>query len=367
MTLRSRSWQPKTSSRLTATRSCRRCRPVGFPDLSPQPAAAQRLEEAPHFGAPNDQPFVLTLASRAGPYDTRYEVWSDPTGAPLHAHGERNRPDAECAADRGVQRRRSRARSRVHRVGRHRHGLIMPGTAEDRKNGTNLVLINNEILAWRNMVDNLDGTFTFQGVYRAVLDTLPANHASGDRVWFFSSGVGLTDPNGYNTNVTVRAKLLMASSRGVLPIASATAMTTTTDVAQPAPDRTGQDQDQRLAPSGRSVTGPFTFTWAHRNRNDTSCAARTTTASHRKRPGVQHPFPQRDDQRAHRREERRVQRLGHGLACLHRQRTCADRGGTRWSCVARRAGVRVPARWHRHGHQRHRLTGNIYVLDGGKP
>ena len=132
------------------------------------------------------------------------------------------------------------------------------------------MIINNEILAWRNLVDNLNGTYTFQGVYRAVLDTVQAAHALGDRVWFFSSGVGLTDPNGYNTNATVRAKLLMASSRGVLPIASATAMTITTNSRSQRPITPGKVRVNGTRPSDivASVTGPFTFTWAHRNRND---------------------------------------------------------------------------------------------------
>jgi hypothetical protein len=52
--------------------------------------------------------------------------------------------------------------------------------------GQGLFLIDGEILAYQNLVDNGDGSFTLQSVRRGLLDTVPTTHTTGARVWFLT-------------------------------------------------------------------------------------------------------------------------------------------------------------------------------------
>lgn len=114
----------------------------------------------------------------------------------------------------------------------------------DLYRGVNLLLIDNELIAFRS-VAGVGSTRTIQGVLRGVLDTCPARHSAGARVWFFTAAVravvnpvgsgtaappgeGTAPPgeellaNGYSTDVTVTAKGLPFNVWKTLPIASAT-------------------------------------------------------------------------------------------------------------------------------------------------
>lgn len=65
----------------------------------------------------------------------------------------------------------------------------------------NLLLIDSELILFSTIVDNLDGTFEIQGLFRGALDTLPAPHANDSEVFIFSYGIGLVNelPNGDST------------------------------------------------------------------------------------------------------------------------------------------------------------------------
>jgi hypothetical protein len=92
----------------------------------------------------------------------------------------------------------------------------------------------------------------------------------GDRVWFFTEGADLVDPDGYSGNVTVQAKLLTSNTKQVLPIGSATPMTLTTDSRSLRPLPPGKVRVNATRPADlvATVLGPFSASWAHRNRND---------------------------------------------------------------------------------------------------
>ena len=59
--------------------------------------------------------------------------------------------------------------------------------------GNTLAIIGNEIIAYRTFTDNLDGTYTLQGISRGFLDTLPEAHNIGDILYFIVGQEGLTE------------------------------------------------------------------------------------------------------------------------------------------------------------------------------
>jgi hypothetical protein len=257
---------------------------TGFtpPGGDPVALAAQRLEEAPHFGALNDRAYIFTLAARAGTYDQSYEVWSDPTGGTAYTQTASTPDFTPSALLSAAMAKFDPETGDSFTVS---DGVDMAsidaGAANDREDGKNLVLIGNEIMAWSTFVNNGDGTYTFSGVDRAVLDTLQSDHAVGDRVWFFSEGVGLTDPAGYVVDATVSAKLLPANLRGTLDIADATAMSLTTAARslRPLPPGKVRVNDTWPPALAGTVTGAFDLSWAHRNRNDEHIVAQTADSS----------------------------------------------------------------------------------------
>lgn len=250
--------------------------PPGGPPVA---LAAQRLEEAPHFGVDDDRAYVLTLAAKAGAFVLGYEVWSDATGGVAYQPTN----DVSDFTPTGLLTTAYNASSpEVDETGfTINTGIdianVSAGPVADRDDGLNLVLIDNEIMAWREKVDNGGGSYTFKGVYRGVLDTVPADHGSGARVWFFSEGVGLTRPDGYVSNVTVNAKLLPKNNISTLPIVSATnmALTTASRSLKPLPPGLVRINATRPADIIGTVTGSFALTWAHRNRNDTTIKNQT--------------------------------------------------------------------------------------------
>lgn len=122
------------------------------------------------------------------------------------------------------------------------------------------VLIDDEILRV-DAIDPIAGTATLA---RGCVDTVPAFHAIGARVWFTDRHTG-ADPTEYLTGETVEAKLLTRTSNGLLDQAAATAVSATLTARQAQPYPPGA-----LTINGQaypaSVTAPLVLAWAHRNR-----------------------------------------------------------------------------------------------------
>nr|WP_320132326.1 phage tail protein [uncultured Holophaga sp.] len=61
--------------------------------------------------------------------------------------------------------------------------------------GENIAILvssaGNEWISWKTCTSNGDGTYAFTGILRGILDTVPCDHAAGDRVWFLSEGAVL--------------------------------------------------------------------------------------------------------------------------------------------------------------------------------
>ena len=151
-------------------------------------------------------------------------------------------------------------------------------SSADQGQGVNLLMIDLEIMSWKTVTANSDGTYTIAGIMRGVMDTVPQTHAAGAHAWFFSEGVGETKTNPYASDLTVSAKLLPINDVGEYPLtsASSTSVTTASRYAKPYPPGCLQEQGQSYGTRFSSVVGDFTVSWKSRNRL-TQAAAGTMT------------------------------------------------------------------------------------------
>jgi hypothetical protein len=137
--------------------------------------------------------------------------------------------------------------------------------------GTNLALIDEEIISWKTRTLNGDGSITVSDILRGVLDTVPADHATGAPVWFFSlSTDGLTQQSTYASDLTVAAKFLPNNNLGTYSLASAVAnnLTTRSKYTRPFPPGNLRIQGNAYGTRPAAITGgaDLTFTWSSRNR-----------------------------------------------------------------------------------------------------
>jgi len=156
--------------------------------------------------------------------------------------------------------------------------LILSTTdAEILAEAVNLAYLGPELIAFRTITDNLDGTFTLDGVYRGLWDTTPRNHAPGARFWGWYYG-RTWSLDTWPAGSDVRAKLIPTTPLGQLARAAASelARVLTGRAARPLPPGNTRmngimwpvlvhqpgdpgDQDDLL-------TGPLVVSWTDRNR-----------------------------------------------------------------------------------------------------
>lgn len=237
------------------------------PKKDPQPLAFERLEEIPYGLLDAEQIRAMTLGSRAGGQEVGYRVYSDSgVGDPLEQTNDivgQFTPSAALVADLPLDTGDGGSFSVEASID---ISDVSSVTLSERDAGRALLLVNNEWIAFQTITDNGDGTHTLGNVLRGVLDTIPADHAAGSRVFFATSGVGLTQPEPFNAPGIVEAKLLPYTPLKTLPEADAALLSLTTVGRTVKPYPPGQVRINGLrrpaAVSGSSVL----IEWAHRNR-----------------------------------------------------------------------------------------------------
>lgn len=247
--------------------------PSGWVDPVSAPAAptAQTLLEAPyHFvGAPDRH--VLAIAVRSSGGDLGYEIHSDRAGGTTYLWSN---DSTEFAPSGLLTASYAASTAAIHTAGFTINAgtdlaALLSITQDELEGGVNLCLIDEEVLAFKTVTDNGDGTWTLGTVWRGVLDTVPALHASGARVWFIrpSGAVPLDPLNPYPADGNVRAKLLPYNGRGIYDLASATGLLITTASRAQKPYPPGNVKLDGVAWPA-TVTGGLdvVVTWAHRHR-----------------------------------------------------------------------------------------------------
>lgn len=121
-------------------------------------------------------------------------------------------------------------------------------------------LIDDEIVR----IDAINFDTARLTIGRGCIDTVPAAHNAGARIWFFDNN-SAWDPSAYGPGVAVQARMLTQTSQGTLPESAAPVDTLVTRLRQGRPYPPG-----RIRIGGErepvSAAGALTVSWAHRDR-----------------------------------------------------------------------------------------------------
>ncbi|EGO64161.1 phage tail protein [Acetonema longum] len=137
---------------------------------------------------------------------------------------------------------------------------------DDLMAGVNLLLLDDEIMAWRTIEHEGDERYRIRGIIRGVMDSVPANHPSGSIAWFISIGAALVTSEALATDMTVTARLLPFNMNGIAAVQEAQAIACITRSRALRPYPPGRIRiNESACPA--VVTDRVFVTWAHRYRD----------------------------------------------------------------------------------------------------
>lgn len=242
--------------------------PVG----DPEPLAAEAVIECPFHLIGLEERHGLCLAARSHGTDLGFEVWADRSGGVTYLFEDT--VDASFCPTGLLVGAYAKNTAALDPTGFTIDGGIdleslVSITDEELEGGVNLAIIDQEIVAFRDVTDNLDGTFTLENVLRGALDTVPEDHADNARVYFIRpTGAGLATPNNpIAADGTVAWKLLTFNAAGVLDIGDASALSTTFASRSLKPYPPGNVEIDGVAwPTTHPELTDIVVTWAIRHR-----------------------------------------------------------------------------------------------------
>lgn len=161
------------------------------PSSLPVAVAYQKMVEAP-FAIVGSERNVFAMGTRGDTITEDLDVWVNESNGYLEANTIDPAPSGTLQA---IWSAKTAAKDMT--------GFIIAGTdldtlldantnADGCARGVNLALVDDEWISWTTCTDNGDGTYTIAGVLRGIFDSVPADHASGARVWFLTEGCSLT-------------------------------------------------------------------------------------------------------------------------------------------------------------------------------
>jgi hypothetical protein len=243
--------------------------PVGAP-VAP---TFEKLFEVPYELVPDGVAgiYAMAIVSRTDPTEKSFEVWQPISGSDTETNEVFGfSPVGILAAKYPLATVAKDPTGFVLQLGGIDLNVIASTDEGGLFAGHNLALFEDtgEIVSWKTTTLNMDGTVTISNVLRGVLDTVPTDHAQGTRVYFFTEGSGLTQPNAYPTDLTVQAKILPKNNFGTYPLGSASyiSVVTRSRSARPYPPGDLCMQGQAYGTRYTTTVGDVVLTWVSRNR-----------------------------------------------------------------------------------------------------
>lgn len=233
------------------------------PIATPAGLGAVALVETPYALVVGPSRTVLTLGAQVNQAQLGYQVWSDPAGGTayvLTSEVKELTPASLLYKELGF------TDTSIIVTAAAGMALITAATNAEFAAGKNLVLVENELVAWQFITENTNGSWTLSGCVRGVADTTPTFHGIGSVVWFLTEGRGLTSESAYESDVTVAAKLLAFTALGIQLIGDVSATSLTTRSRAQRPYVPTDIKINALAYPYIVAAGDIAVTWEHRNR-----------------------------------------------------------------------------------------------------
>lgn len=231
------------------------------PGLEPAPAPHQRLLETAYYDiATTLSPAELAAIDTSDSFLATLAV--SPGGSPYGYRILTKSASARSYTDRGTGLFAPNARLEAPLTAGVSSVTInySDGQSLDQIEVGGYAYIENEMVG----VQSIDRTANTVTLIRGILDTVPAAHSQGDRIWFADGFMGV-DRTERTTNEAVDAKLLTLTGLGSLPESRATAARLTMTGRQGRPYPPGNFKINGSAYPAQ-VSGDLTITWAHRSR-----------------------------------------------------------------------------------------------------
>ena len=246
--------------------------PTGWydPSTDPAPCPNEAVLEAPYFAGKEFSTvyqIIVTLAERPTDDAYQYDVITRQGTDPFVVRGQTTAftPTGTLVSDYPASTAAiDMSGTLVVAAGKDLELLADEASTDVRAFGRNFFYLDDEILAFETVTDNGDGTYTLNGVWRGLLDTVPQDHSAGARVWFGYYGEGTTEDT-YAEGDTVDVKLLPSTTRGTLDasLAAQLSLTFTARALRPYPPG-NVTVNGSMWPA--AVTGVPTLSWSHRDR-----------------------------------------------------------------------------------------------------
>lgn len=164
------------------------------PVSAPVAVAQQKLVEVPYWLV-GETRNVLALGVRGDSTTTGAEIWTNEGSGYLQTGSMEAMTPSGTLTEAWSAKTSALDSTGFIVSGTDLDALLAQNTnADGRARGENLALIDDEWISWTTCTDLGDGTYRISGNLRGILDTVPADHAIGTRVWFLSEGCGFTQP-----------------------------------------------------------------------------------------------------------------------------------------------------------------------------
>lgn len=219
--------------------------------------------EVPYAMVVGPERLAVAVAATGQPVAQGYQVWSDVGGLnyALTNQGQLTPSGVLAGAPDGAM---THTTSSIRVTPGPLMPQLAPSSAEFAQGGA-VMLIDNELIAWQFMGINTDGSFTFSGLVRGVMDTTPVPHLPGSRVWFITEGAVLVREDPYEADATINAKLLPFNALGVKDLGNATdeALVLASRAQRP---YVPTNFKCNAVSYPAQISGALAMTWSHRNR-----------------------------------------------------------------------------------------------------
>lgn len=165
--------------------------------------------------------------------------------------------------------------------------IALANATLDSNDPGNLILVDDELIWFEGVTDNMDGSFDLTTAHRGVFGTIPVDHADDARVWFVGLGGDLLYPSDDTTTSlgsSIRCRVLTRTATGTLAIGSANNIPVAADFARAAgaipyaPSDMQANTELFVDDNWTKTPGTLRVTWNNRNRQADVFGAEQETA-----------------------------------------------------------------------------------------